>query len=88
MKAPQTVLFSLSCDELEALVRAAVRSELASHSNERDVLTTAQVADLLGTHPDMVRRYARHRGLPFSKIGSTYRFTRADVLEWVKKQGG
>lgn len=86
--ATRTVLISLSEDEFRSIVRDAVRAEIATQASGRDVLTTAQVAELLGTHPDMVRRHVRYRGLPCSKIGATYRFTRAAVLEWVKSHGG
>lgn len=84
----QTVLVSLSLDDLRALVRDAVRAEIESHSSEREVMTAKQVAELLGTHPVVVRRYVRTRGLPANKIGSSYRFKRADVLEWLAKQQG
>lgn len=85
--AARTVLISLSEDEFRDIVRDAVRAELSQQTIERDVLTTAQAADLLGTHPVVVRRWVRERGLPANKIGSTYRFNRADVLDWMKKQG-
>lgn len=84
----QTVLLSLSLDELRSIVRDAVRAEIESHASERDVMTAKQVAEMLNTHPVVVRRYVRTRDLPANKIGTSYRFKRADVLEWLEKQKG
>lgn len=51
-------------------------------------MTAKQVAEMLNTHPVVVRRWVRERGLPANRIGKSYRFKRADVLEWLEKQKG
>jgi len=45
------------------------------------LLTTAEVAELLRVHPKHVYRLLR-RGLPARRVGSEWRFSRADVLAW------
>jgi excisionase family DNA binding protein len=49
----------------------------------RDVLTTAQLAELLQTDERTVRTLARAGELPGRKIGRDWRFSRAAVLDWL-----
>ena len=49
----------------------------------RDVLTTAQLAELLQTDEKTVRDLARRRKLPGRKVGRDWRFSRAAVLDWL-----
>ena len=49
----------------------------------RDVLTTAQLAELLQTDETTVRTMARKGELPGKKIGRDWRFSRAAVLDWL-----
>ena len=49
----------------------------------RDVLTTAQVAELLQTDERTVRTLAQAGELPGRKIGPDWRFSRAAVLDWL-----
>jgi excisionase family DNA binding protein len=49
-------------------------------SDARNWLTTDQVAEQLGTHPETIRRWARERKhLPFIRIGREARFEPRDV---------
>lgn len=49
-------------------------------SDPRDWLTTDDVADKLGTHPETIRRWVRERKhLPYTKIGREARFEPADL---------
>lgn len=45
------------------------------------LLTTAEVAEVLRVHPKHVYRLLR-RGLPARRVGSEWRFSREDVLAW------
>jgi excisionase family DNA binding protein len=49
----------------------------------RDVLTTAQLAELLQTDEKTVRTLAGKGNLPGRKIGRDWRFSRAAVLDWL-----
>lgn len=86
--ATTTTVIALTPDELATLIRKAVRDEIADMATSRDVLTTDEVAKLLNVHPVVVRRFVRQRGLPAMKIGQTYRFDRAKVLDWIERGGG
>lgn len=78
----------LTPDELRALVREAVREVAASPppAANDDVLTRDQAAALLQVHPVMVVRYVTDEGLPARKLGTDWRFTRGEVVEWFRKR--
>jgi excisionase family DNA binding protein len=52
-----------------------------------DVLTAAEVADLLRTTEDAVLELARSGELPGRRLGGEWRFARAAVLEWLGRAG-
>lgn len=47
-----------------------------------EVMTREQVAALLKVKPITVQRW-HHRGLPYSKLGTSTRYRRSAVLAWV-----
>jgi putative molybdopterin biosynthesis protein len=51
-----------------------------------ELLTTAQVAELLKIHPKQVYRLVKE-GLPGKRVGGDWRFPRAEVLAWVNRGG-
>jgi len=55
----------------------------AFRAYERDVLTLAEVAELLAVEPDAVERLATDGELPGRRIGEEWRFARAAVLGWL-----
>lgn len=58
-------------------------------SNERDqieLLTIKEVAKLLTVSMSSVRRLQQGRRLPFIKVGGSVRFTKDDILDFLKKQ--
>ncbi len=52
-----------------------------------DLLRSAEVASLLRVHPKQVYRLIE-KGLPARRVGSEWRFLRAEVLEWSLSGGG
>lgn len=48
------------------------------------VLNVQGVAELLGVSAGLILRLAREGKLPGKKVGSTWRFLRSSVLEWLK----
>lgn len=56
---------------------------LAPELGGREVLTTAQVAELLQVDEDLVRALARKGELPGRKLGRDWRFSRTAVLAWL-----
>jgi excisionase family DNA binding protein len=75
--------------ELRLLIKDAVREELAkaAPTQQSDVMTREQVADMLQVHIAVVSRYVKKKGLPAVKIGRDWRFRRGDVLAWMEAGG-
>ena len=74
----------VTADELEQLVRKAVRAELEARGGEEATfLNRAEVAKLLNTSEKTVFRLIR-QGLPAEKLGAEWRFERAKVLEFIR----
>jgi excisionase family DNA binding protein len=53
---------------------------------QQEVLSTAQLAELLQVDEDAVRALARRGELPGRKIGRDWRFSRAAVLRWLAQE--
>lgn len=53
-----------------------------------EVLTTAQLAELLQVEEEVVHTLARRKELPGRKIGRDWRFSRAAVLAWLANEPG
>jgi excisionase family DNA binding protein len=50
---------------------------------EADVLTLEEVAELLGVEPALIEQLACDGELPGRRIGDSWRFARAAVLDWL-----
>jgi excisionase family DNA binding protein len=50
---------------------------------EPDVLTLEEVAELLGVEPALIEQLALGGELPGRRIGQSWRFARASVLDWL-----
>ena len=59
---------------------------MTGQNKEPEVLSAADVAELLGMHVQMVRRYAASGRLPAYRLpgGRTFRFFREEILEFLK----
>lgn len=78
---------TLTVEQLEQLVRGAVRAELGDIGSEaKEILTREEAAELLAVHPTILVKYVRTRGLPAQHLGREWRFSRRDVLDWLRKQ--
>lgn len=51
-----------------------------------ELLTIKDVAELLKVSQSTVRRLQQGRHLPFIKVGGSIRFTKSDIVEYLKKQ--
>jgi len=51
-----------------------------------EILTAAEVADLLRIHPSTVYKLLRQGELPAFKVGSNWRFLRTSIDEWLTSQ--
>lgn len=77
----------LSPEELRDLVREAVRAELvATRSEEREILTRDQAAELVQVHPSVLIRYVKNDGLPAIRLGPEWRFKRSAIVQWLEER--
>jgi excisionase family DNA binding protein len=53
-----------------------------------ELLTDAQLCELLGISRTTVWRLRKNAGLPFGKVGRSYRYRKADVLAWIAEKPG
>ena len=55
-------------------------------ANEGEILTIKQVADYLKVTDRTIYRLAAAKKIPAFKVGGTWRFSRADIDSWIKRQ--
>ena len=53
----------------------------------KDVLTANEAAELLSVGVQTILRKARARQLPAAKVGRQWRFSRSQLLNWIKAGG-
>jgi excisionase family DNA binding protein len=51
-----------------------------------EIMNIAQVAEYLHTHPSTIYRLLKRRKIPAFRLGSDWRFRRADLEQWVAAQ--
>ena len=49
-----------------------------------DILNSKQAAELLKCHPKTVKGWAQSGFVPASRLGREWRFSRAQLLEWLR----
>jgi excisionase family DNA binding protein len=52
----------------------------------RKIMTVNEVAAFLHVHPTTVYKMMKHKELPGFRIGSDWRFNRADILGWINEK--
>jgi excisionase family DNA binding protein len=83
LRRPKQELVAEALRALESTKPPVGFARPASEPAEREVLTTAQLADLLQVDEQAVRTLARRGDLPGRKIGRDWRFSRTAVLTWL-----
>jgi excisionase family DNA binding protein len=58
----------------------------ADSAPEIELLTTAEVAELLKVSVSGVRRLQQARQLPFINVGGSVRFSRRDILSYLERR--
>lgn len=81
--APRLVLVDRG--ELAAIVREAVRAELAAApAAASEYLDATTLAEMLGVARSTVPQLVKREGLPAVRLGRAYRFRRAEVVAWLE----
>ena len=59
---------------------------MTSSADQGEILTLKQVADFLKVTERTIYRLAGAKKIPAFKVGGTWRFSRADIDNWIKQQ--
>ena len=59
---------------------------MSTSTSEGEILTIKQVADYLKVTERTIYRLAAAKKIPAFKVGGTWRFSRADIDNWIKQQ--
>lgn len=63
-----------------------VATIMAKSDSDGDILIIKQVADYLKVTERTIYRLAAAKQIPAFKVGGSWRFSRADIDSWIKKQ--
>lgn len=63
---------------------------MTSSAEEGEILTLRQVADFLRVTERTIYRLAAAKKIPAFKVGGTWRFSRAEINQWIQRlqEGG
>lgn len=59
---------------------------MPSSADEGEILTLKQVADFLKVTERTIYRLAAAKKIPAFKVGGTWRFSRAEINQWIQRQ--
>ena len=81
-----TPAFTLSIDDLKALVRQEVQAAMNGNHALEPLLDAEDVAKILGVDTGYVYRLARARKLPSVKLGKYRRFNPGQIKRWLERK--
>jgi excisionase family DNA binding protein len=59
---------------------------MTSSADEGEILTLKQVAEFLKVTERTIYRLAAAKKIPAFKVGGTWRFSKAEITEWIQQQ--
>ena len=59
---------------------------MTSSADEGEILTLKQVADLLKVTERTIYRLAAAKKIPAFRVGGTWRFSKAEINQWIQRQ--
>lgn len=59
---------------------------MPTSADEGEILTIREVADFLKVTDRTIYRLAAAKRIPAFKVGGTWRFSRADIVSWIRRQ--
>jgi len=86
MSSDKIILMSISSDQLENLIRDAIRSEL-SKQKEKELMNFNETIQLLGISRSTLNTWKSQGKLPFKRLGKRIFFCRDEVLSSLKEAG-
>jgi len=86
MSSEKIILMSISSDQLENLIRDAVRSEL-SKQKEKELMNFNETIQFLGISRSTLNNWKAESKIPYRKLGKRIFFCRDEVLSSLKEAG-
>ena len=77
------VLISIGKEELQELVRSAVKSEL-QNKQQKELMNFKETREYLGISTSTLNKWKSTDTIPFKRLGKRIFFNRADVLQALK----
>jgi len=77
------VLISIGKEELQELVRSAVKSELRN-KQQKQLMNFKETREYLGISTSTLNKWKSTDKIPFKRLGKRIFFNRADVLQALK----
>jgi excisionase family DNA binding protein len=62
------------------------RTEFIAQYGIEPFMRPREVAAYLGVSVDHVRQWRKYAGMPFCRVGTTYRYVKADVDAWMRQR--
>ena len=59
---------------------------MSTRTSDGEILTIKQVADYLKVTERTIYRLAAAKQIPAFKVGGTWRFSRAEINQWIQRQ--
>lgn len=59
---------------------------MTSSADEGEILTLKQVAEFLKVTERTIYRLAAAKRIPAFKVGGTWRFSKAEITDWIQQQ--
>lgn len=80
----KTVFINCTLDELQELIRDAVK-EVSQNTTEQknEIFTIEEAADYLQIPKNTLYQFTHRRKIPFHKIGRSLRFKKSDLNDWI-----
>ena len=77
------ILFSISKNELETLIRTVVHSELTK-KNEKELMSTKELCSFLGISLSTVNKWKAEGIIPFRRLGKRVYFDKEEIKKAMK----
>lgn len=80
------VIAALKILHYSVIVLPRLAITMPTSTSEGEILTLKQVADFLKVTERTIYRLAAAKQIPAFKVGGTWRFSRAEINQWIQRQ--
>lgn len=86
MTAVTYVIVALKILHYSVIVLPRLAITMPTSTSEGEILTLKQVAEFLKVTERTIYRLAAAKKIPAFKVGGTWRFSKAEITEWIQQQ--